>query len=97
MIQTPLGLATKDDRACQGDSREYQVHASNQYNATNTDFKLPTRKEKESLLLRYSKKLGLNDRGCYLAIGLSVFTFLLIIIIIIMAACWPGNDQPSSQ
>ena len=92
MIQTPLTV-TKDQGVCQGDSREYQVHTSNQYHATNNDFKLPSRKEKDGLLLRYAKKLGLNDRGCYLAIGLSMFTFLLIIIIIIMAACWPGNVQ----
>jgi len=82
MIHTPLTL-TKEAGA--GD---YQVHNS-QYQLTNTEFKLPTRKEKEGILLRYARKLGLNDRGCYLAIGLALLAFLLLVVIIIMAACWP--------
>ena len=84
MIHTPLTL-TKEAGA--GD---YQVHNS-QYQLTNTEFKLPTRKEKEGILLRYARKLGLNDRGCYLAIGLALLAFLLLCVIIIMAACWPGK------
>ena len=84
MIHTPLTL-TKEAGA--GD---YQVHNS-QYQLTNTEFKLPTRKEKEGILLRYARKLGLNDRGCYLAVGLALLAFLLLVVIIIMAACWPGK------
>jgi len=53
------------------------------------DIKLPSRKEKESLLKRYAKKLGLNDRGCYLAVGLAIIAFFFLVIIIAMAACWP--------
>jgi hypothetical protein len=49
------------------------------------------RKEKESLLKRYAKKLGLNDRGCYLAIGLAIITFFLLVIILAMAISWPGQ------
>ena len=89
MIQAPINMKKE---LSQGEGREYQVHASNQFHVNN-DFKLPTRKEKESLLLRYARKLGVNERGCYVTVGLSVFTFLLIIIIIIMAACWPGNIE----
>ena len=80
-MHTPLNPPTKEH----GLHSEYQVH--------NTEFKMPTRKEKESLLKRYAKKLGLNDRGCYLAVGLSVLTFLLLLVIIVMAACWPGNTN----
>merc|ERR1719336_3473976 len=75
MMHSPLSPLTKEHHP------EYQVH--------NTEFKMPSRKEKESLLKRYAKKLGLNDRGCYLAVGLSVLTFLLLLVIIVMAACWP--------
>ena len=81
MMHAPLTLSSKEH----GLHNEYQVH--------NTEFKMPTRKEKESLLKRYAKKLGLNDRGCYLAVGLSVLTFLLLLVIIVMAACWPGNEN----
>lgn len=77
MMHTPLSPLGKEH----GHHTEYQVH--------NTEFKMPSRKEKESLLKRYAKKLGLNDRGCYLAVGLSALTFLLLLIIIVMAACWP--------
>ena len=55
------------------------------------DIKLPSRKEKESLLKRYANKLGLNDRGCYLAVGLAIIAFFFLVIIIAMAACWPGE------
>ena len=77
MLHTPLSPLTKEHH------QEYQVH--------NTEFKMPSRKEKESLLKRYAKKLGLNDRGCYLAVGLAVIAFLLLLVIIIMAVCWPGG------
>ena len=73
-MHTPLNPLTKEH----GLHSEYQVH--------NTEFKMPTRKEKESLLKRYAKKLGLNDRGCYLAVGLAVIAFLLLLVIIIMSA-----------
>ena len=76
-MHTPLTPLTKEHHT------EYQVH--------NTEFKMPSRKEKESLLKRYAKKLGLNDRGCYLAVGLAVIAFLLLLVIIIMAVCWPGQ------
>ena len=78
-MHTPLSPLSKEH----GHLTDYQVH--------NTEFKMPSRKEKESLLKRYAKKLGLNDRGCYLAVGLSAITFLLLLIIIVMAACWPGK------
>ena len=49
------------------------------------------RKEKQSILKMYAKKLGLNDRGCYLAIGLAILIFFLLVIIIAMAFSWPGT------
>ena len=55
------------------------------------ELRLPTRKEKESLLKRYSRKLGLNDRGCYVAAVLAFLATGLTVIIIAMAACWPGQ------
>ena len=82
MMHTPLSPLSKDHHQV-----DYQVH--------NTEFKMPSRKEKESLLKRYAKKLGLNDRGCYLAVGLAALTFLLLLVIIIMAVCWPGGENIS--
>jgi len=55
------------------------------------EMKVPTRKEQESLLRRYAKKLGLNTRGCYVAVALSILILFLIIVIIAMAACWPAS------
>ena len=91
MLHTPLTLTKEGTMPLHPANTEYQVHSNNQYQVTNTEFKLPTRKERENILLRYAKKLGLNDRGCYLAVGLSIITFLLLVVIIIMAALWPGN------
>ena len=91
MLHTPLTLTKEGTLPLHQGSTDYQVHSNNQYQVTNTEFKLPTRKERENILLRYAKKLGLNDRGCYLAVGLSIITFLLLVVIIIMAALWPGN------
>ena len=58
----------------------------------NEDMKLPTRKEKDSYLKKYAKKLGLNDRGCYLAIALAIIAFFFLVIIIAMAASWPSKS-----
>ncbi len=44
-----------------------------------------------SYLRAYALKFGLNDRGCYLALGLAVLAFLLLIIIIAMGATRPGE------
>ena len=49
------------------------------------DIKLPSRKDKESLLKRYAKKL------CYLAVGLAIIAFFFLMSIIAMAACWPSK------
>ena len=100
MIHTPLTM-TKEGVIAGGQPGDYpdyhQRTSNNQYQGTNNEFKLPTRKEKESILLRYAKKLGLNDRGCYLAVGLSLITFLLLVVIIIMAACWPGEYRKKNS
>ena len=45
------------------------------------------------IFCRYAKKLGLNTRGCYVAVALSILILFLIIVIIAMAACWPGNHH----
>merc|ERR1719220_2929811 len=55
------------------------------------EMKVPTRKEKESLLRRYAKKLGLNTRGCYVAAALAILILFLIVVIIAMVACWPAS------
>jgi hypothetical protein len=49
------------------------------------------------MLKRYAKKLGLNDRGCYLAIGLAIITFFLLVIIVAMAISWPGESRPMTR
>ena len=54
------------------------------------EVKLPTRRDNPSILRLYAKKLGLNDRGCYVAIALAIFIFFLLVIIVAMAVSWPG-------
>ena len=56
---------------------------------------LLNRKEKQSILKMYAKKVGLNDRGCYIAIALAILLFFLLVIIIAMAASWPGKGYTS--
>ena len=55
------------------------------------DLKLPSAKPRENYLKKYARKLGVNDRGCYIACGLAVLAFLLFIVIIAMASAWPGE------
>ena len=55
------------------------------------DLKLPSAKARENYLKKYARKLGVNDRGCYIACGLAVLAFLLVIVIIAMASAWPGE------
>ncbi len=57
------------------------------------DLKLPTAKAKEDYLRKYARKLGVNDRGCYIACGLAILAFLFFIIIIAMATAWPGKEE----
>ena len=53
---------------------------------------LPSSKEKCcSLLLGCGEKLGLNERGCYVCLGLDSLAILLLLVIVIMAASWPGE------
>ena len=68
------------------DHHHHQVSSQNQ-----DDLKLPTRKEKHSILRLYAKKLGLNERGCFVAVILSVFILFLMLIILAMAITWPGK------
>ena len=56
------------------------------------DLKLPTAKERHNYLRKYARKLGLNDRGCYIACGLAALAFLLFIIVVAMGASWPGKQ-----
>ena len=55
------------------------------------ELKLPSRRDNQSLLKMYAKKLGLNDRGCYIAIALAIIVFFLLLIIIAMIVSWPGE------
>ena len=53
---------------------------------------LPSRREKcVGLLLGCGEKLGLNERGCYVTLGLGSLAVLLLLVILIMAASWPGE------
>ena len=59
------------------------------------DVKLPTAvKRKESNVMKiYARKFGLNDRGCYVAVVLGGLAFFFLLIILAMAAAWPGRSQ----
>ena len=57
-----------------------------------SDLKLPTAKERHSYLRKYARKLGLNDRGCYVACALAALAFFFLVIIMAMAASWPGKN-----
>ena len=61
------------------------------------DVKLPTAKAKEDYLRKYARKLGVNDRGCYIACGLAILAFLFFIIIVAMASTWPGKSGMRSR
>ena len=49
-------------------------------------------KDRKNYLQIYALQLGLNDRGCYVAVGLAGLAFLLFVIVIAMGAAWPGKD-----
>ena len=48
-------------------------------------------KDRKNYLQIYARQFGLNDRGCYVALGLAALAFLLLVIIITMGATWPGK------
>jgi hypothetical protein len=57
------------------------------------DVKLPTAvKRKDNYLKVYARKFGLNDRGCYVACVLGGLAFFFFVIIVAMAATWPGKS-----
>ena len=49
------------------------------------------RRSDPSILKLYALKLGLNDRGCYVSCALAALAFSLLVIVITLAACWPGK------
>ena len=49
------------------------------------------RRSEPSILKLYALKLGLNDRGCYVSCALAALAFSLLVIVITLAACWPGK------
>ena len=51
-------------------------------------------KERKNYLQIYARQFGLNDRGCYVAVGLATLAFLLFVIVIAMGATWPGKTCP---
>lgn len=63
------------------------------------NFKLPTPAlPKETNWLKvYARKLGVNDRGCYLACALGGLAFFFFTIIIAMGASWPGKWTKTFQ
>ena len=77
-----------------GDHHAHPIHPGHQAGGSNSqdDLKLPTRKENQSILRLYAKKLGLNERGCYLAVILAFFILFLMLIILAMAITWPGTS-----
>ncbi len=42
-------------------------------------------------LAGYARKLGVNDRGCYLACGLAALALALFLVVVILVANWPGK------
>ena len=49
------------------------------------------RRSEPSILKLYAMKLGLNDRGCYISCALAALAFSLFVIVVTLAACWPGK------
>ena len=49
------------------------------------------RRSEPSILKLYAMKLGLNDRGCYISCALAGLAFSLFVIVVTLAACWPGK------
>lgn len=72
---------------------ELNHHQHHQHHvlAPRDDVKLPTAKEKDNYLKRYARKFGLNDRGCYVSCCLAILAFFLFLIVVAMAASWPGE------
>ena len=68
-------------------------HHHSAHSAGGDDLKLPSAKPRENYLKKYARKLGVNDRGCYIACGLAVLAFLLFVVIIAMASAWPGEYE----
>jgi hypothetical protein len=48
-------------------------------------------KDRKNYLQIYARQFGLNDRGCYVAVGLAALAFLLFVIIVAMGVTWPGK------
>ena len=48
-------------------------------------------KDRKNYLQIYARQFGLNDRGCYVAVGFASLAFLLFVIVIAMGATWPGK------
>ena len=60
-----------------------------------TDVKMNSMsKERKNYLQIYARQFGLNDRGCYVAVGFAALAFLLFVIVIAMGATWPGKTCP---
>jgi hypothetical protein len=57
------------------------------------DVKLPTPGHKANLLRMYGRKLGLNERGCHVALALAAVAFLLLLIVVAMTAAWPSESH----
>ena len=63
-----------------------------------TDVKMNSMsKERKNYLQIYARQFGLNDRGCYVAVGFAALAFLLFVIVIAMGATWPGKPFEYNQ
>lgn len=83
MMQSPNG-----DSDLMGSSVDGHAHIHHLVHEEGKMMKTP--KERKNYLQIYARQFGLNDRGCYVAVGLAALAFLLFVIVIAMGATWPG-------
>ena len=82
-----------------GHEAELLGHQGHLHEESHAVMACTSKKSKDSgshnYLQMYARQLGLNDRGCYVAVGLAGLAFLLFVIVIAMGATWPGKREIS--
>ena len=85
MMQSPNGAESELlGNSSLGGHAHHQTVADGKMNSK-------SKAERKNYLQIYARQFGLNDRGCYVAVGFAALAFLLFIIVIAMGATWPGK------